>query len=277
MYPLLALLFAINVASVAGYAIFTLNPVNLVGNPFAMKVFAVSYPLFARAQVGVAAVCFGYALWRVARWRWLGAFAAVVVIALASELGGTSVGIPFGKYEYTGLLGPKIFGKVPFLVPLSWFFMSVPSFDFANRLLGQRTSLLARLGVAASFLLVWDVSLDPAMSHLTPFWAWSKPGFYYGAPLTNMTGWFMTGVAIMYALHRARALAWIRLLPPAFTPLFYLVNLSLPVGMVLFAKLWVAFAVSTSATLVAAYVYARTTGWSPGGASAPARTSRAYP
>ena len=262
MYSLLALLFAINVASVAGYAIFTLNPINLVNNPFALKVFAVSYPLFARAQVAVAALCFGYALWRVARWRWLGAFAAVVVIALASELGGTSVGIPFGKYEYTSLLGPKLFGKVPFLVPLSWFFMSVPSFDFAERLLGSRSPLLARLGLAASFLLVWDVSLDPAMSRLTPFWAWEKPGFYYGAPLTNMTGWFMTGVALMYALHRTHALTWIRRLPASFTPLFYLVNLSLPVGMVFFAGLWPAFAVSTSAVLVTGYVYLRTTGWS---------------
>lgn len=262
MYPLLALLFAINVMSVAGYAIFTLNPINLVNNPLALKVFAVSYPLFARAQIGVAAVCFGFALWRVARWRWLSAFAAVVLIALTMELGGTSVGIPFGKYEYTGLLGPKIFGKVPFLVPLSWFFMSVPSFDFAERLLGARAPVWARLALAASFLLVWDVSLDPAMSRLTPFWAWENEGFYYGAPLTNMTGWFMTGVAIMYALHRTHALTWIRRLPAAFSPLFFLVNLSLPVGMVFFAKLWPAFAVSTSAVLVSAYIYARSTGWS---------------
>lgn len=262
MYPLLALLFAINVTSVFGFAFFTLNPVFLARYPWTIPIFGVSYPLFARLQVAVAFVCFAVALYKHARWRWLGAFAGVVVVALASELGGTSVGIPFGKYAYTTLLGPKIFGRVPFLVPLSWFFMSVPGFDFADRLLGSRASLLARLSLASSFLLIWDVTLDPAMSRLTPFWAWSKPGFYYGAPLTNMTGWFMTGVAIMGVLHYARAIEWIRKLPPAFTPLFYLVNLSLPVGMVLFAGLWPAFFVSTSAVLAAGYVYACGRGWS---------------
>ena len=177
MYLLLALLMIINVASVAGYAIFTLNPIMMVKYPSTIPFFTISYPLFARLQIGVAFVCFAWALYRHARWRWLAPFAGVVAVALMSELGGTSIGIPFGKYEYSGLLGPKVFGKVPFLVPLSWFFMSVPSFDFAHRLLKPTAPLFARLMVAASFLLVWDVTLDPAMSKLTPFWAWSKPGF----------------------------------------------------------------------------------------------------
>jgi len=260
MYILLAALMIINVASVAGYAIFTLNPVMLATHPSAIPFFTISYPLFARLQIGVAAACFALALWQHARWRWLGAFAAVVGIALASELGGTSIGVPFGKYEYSGLLGPKILGKVPFLVPLSWFFMSVPSFDFAHRLLKTTTPLFVRIMVAASFLLIWDATLDPAMSNLTPFWAWSKPGFYYGAPLTNMTGWFMTGVLIMWALAATKSLEWIRRLPAAFMPLFYLVNLSLPVGMVFFAGLWTAFAVSVSLVALTAYLYFRTTG-----------------
>ena len=260
MYILLATLMIINVLSVAGYAVFTLNPIMLVNHPSAIPFFTISYPLFARGQIAVAAVCFAFALWRHARWQWLGAFAAVVVIALISELGGTSVGIPFGKYEYSGLLGPKVFGKVPFLVPLSWFFMSVPSFDFAHRLLKPTATLFARVMLAASFLLIWDATLDPAMSKLTPFWAWSKPGFYYGAPLTNMTGWFMTGVLIMWALAATKSLDWIRRLPPAFMPLFFLVNLSLPVGMVFFAGLWTAFAVSVSALALVAYLYLRTKG-----------------
>ena len=45
-------------------------------------------------------------------------------MSLASELLGTGLGIPFGPYSYTSLLGPKWFELVPLLIPLSWFTMS---------------------------------------------------------------------------------------------------------------------------------------------------------
>lgn len=252
---LLLMLVAVNVTSVFGYAFFTLNPHMIARFPWSAPIFAVSYPLFARLQIALAFAGFAVACWRASGLRWLPAFFAVMGISLSAELGGTSVGIPFGKYSYTALLGPKIFDLVPFLIPLSWFFMAVPSYDLAWRVYGEDRSRWARLSLASIILLFWDLTLDPAMSHLTPFWIWSKEGFYYGAPLTNKIGWFLTGVAIMGALEALNARNWIRNMPRAFGPTFYLVNISLPFLMVVFAGLWGALAVSLTLIGIYAFLY----------------------
>ena len=69
--------------------------------------------------------------------RWLAAFATLYAISLAAELLGTSLGIPFGEYSYTPLLGIKWFGLVPLVIPLSWFFMALPSYALALRALPE--------------------------------------------------------------------------------------------------------------------------------------------
>ncbi len=45
------------------------------------------------------------------------------VIGYAAEVLGTSTGFPFGQYNYSELLGPKVLG-VPVVVPLIWFVIS---------------------------------------------------------------------------------------------------------------------------------------------------------
>ena len=87
---------------------------------------------------------------------------------------------------------------------------------------------------------VLQLSLDPAMSHLTPFWLWANPGWYYGMPAFNLFGWFVTGVVILGAMEWLGAEKMIRRLPENFCLVFYLANLMLPVGMCLVAQLWLA-------------------------------------
>lgn len=121
----------------------------------------------------------------------------------ASELIGTmellvagGVVWPFGAYEYTTLLGPKIAGHVPYFIPLSWFAMSVISLDLARRLTGSR---MTRVLLATTFMVLWDVSLDPAMNSGTfQFWSYGVNGFFYGMPFTNWVGWF--GVTLIIIL-----------------------------------------------------------------------------
>jgi phytoene/squalene synthetase len=65
-------------------------------------------------------------------------FAFGFTISLASELAGTGTGYPFGSYSYSGLLGYKIGGLVPFNIPTSWFFMLYASLAICGRVLTAR-------------------------------------------------------------------------------------------------------------------------------------------
>ena len=128
-------------------------------------------------------------------WRRMAFFAVWgSVIGGASELIGTTTGFPFGAYEYTSWLGPKLFGHVPYFIPLSWFAMSIVSLDLAQRVVGSR---LGRIALGALFMVIWDVSLDPAMSRAFPFWIYPEGGFFYGMPLSNWLGWFGVSLVIL--------------------------------------------------------------------------------
>jgi len=112
-----------------------------------------------------------------------------------SELVGTTTGWPFGPYSYTTWLGPKILGHVPYFIPGSWFAMSLLSLDLASRLSDRRWE---RIAMTAVFMLLWDVSLDPAMNKAFPFWNYPEGGFYYGMPASNWAGWLIVSAVIAW-------------------------------------------------------------------------------
>jgi putative membrane protein len=178
------------------------------------------------------------------------------------------VGLPFGPYRYTDALGPQWFGHVPLLIPLSWFFMAVPSYALARAALPRGHQAWQRVLLASFVLASWDLSLDPAMSHATAYWVWGEPGPYYGMPLLNLAGWYVTGLALMAALSLVRADAWVERLPLRWLAGFYAANLLLPLGMILARGLWPA-ALLTLAALGAAALFARSL------PSAPAARTRA--
>ncbi|AGY57053.1 hypothetical protein GKIL_0807 [Gloeobacter kilaueensis JS1] len=122
-------------------------------------------------------------------------------LSLASELLGTSTGFPFGAYAYTELLGPKVMGLVPFVIPLSWFYMGLVCYLLARGVFGEARGVLGTVGpllLGAWFLTAWDLVLDPAMAVADPkFWIWQQQGPFFGMPLQNFAGWFGTGLLFM--------------------------------------------------------------------------------
>ncbi len=116
------------------------------------------------------------------------------IIGGASELVGTTTGLPFGEYAYGAWLGPKIAGHVPYFIPLSWFAMSIVSYDLAHRVTHRR---IGRILLGTVFMVLWDVALDPAMSTAFPFWDYPNGGFFFGMPLSNWVGWFGVTLVIM--------------------------------------------------------------------------------
>jgi uncharacterized membrane protein len=233
---LIGALFVVTALAAAGYAVFALHPERLAGAPSAAAVYGHALRIFPPAHIVAGVVVLAVILGRRAGTAWVPAAVALYLISLASELLGTTVGLPFGPYSYGDGLGIKWFAHVPVLVPASWFMMALPSFALATRWV--TTHRLWRLVVATGLLVSWDLALDPAMSRLMPYWVWGNDGPYYGMPLLNLVGWYVTGFALMAALALLKVDRWLHRVPT--TPLVgvYAANLALPVVMAAAAGLW---------------------------------------
>jgi putative membrane protein len=134
----------------------------------------------------------------VKRWgagRASGAAAVTAVTTGVVERVGTHTGLPFGQYAYTDALRPQI-AHVPVIVPLAWFGMGLPSREAAHAALGQHSTPARRIALGSAAMTAWDLFLDPQMVS-EGYWAWAKRGAYRGIPMSNFTGWFLTGLGIM--------------------------------------------------------------------------------
>jgi uncharacterized membrane protein len=128
-------------------------------------------------------------------------FCAATVLSAAAELTGTKTGWPFGGYEYTDFLGPKLLARVPIAVPLSWFYMGFASFVLGDAIAARRARrhrTLWSIVLGTWLLTAWDLVLDPSMAapqmQYIHFWIWHETGPYFGMPLRNLAGWFATGL-----------------------------------------------------------------------------------
>ncbi len=121
--------------------------------------------------------------------------ALTFTVSLAFECIGVATGKVYGPYHYTGLLGPKFLGLVPLIIPAAWFMMTYPSFVIATRLVpAQWHKALRLVGIAAIGALAmtaWDLVMDPLMV-AGGYWVWETKGAYFGVPLQNYWGWWLT-------------------------------------------------------------------------------------
>ncbi|MFF5178389.1 carotenoid biosynthesis protein [Micromonospora sp. NPDC000316] len=157
--------------------------------------------------------------------------AALVAVAtgggFAIEAIGVATGVPFGSYDYSGELGPKLAG-VPLIIPLAWTWMAWPAWLAAVRLTGGRAATagglaataggsgstagrsgstarrwVGRIALATVGLAAWDLFLDPQMV-AEGYWVWRNatpalPGLA-GIPVSNYLGWLLFAVLMMSAL-----------------------------------------------------------------------------
>lgn len=139
-------------------------------------------------------------------------FVASVSIALSSELAGTITDLPFGPYDYTQMLGYRIGGEVPYPIPVSWYYMLFASVAITARIAraDDASSTKWRWAlIAGAILTAWDVPMEVHMTVVQPVhWVWrleTLPAWvpdwlggpiYYGMPLSNWIGWYLTGVVI---------------------------------------------------------------------------------
>src|ERR1700682_3146679 len=134
------------------------------------------------------------------RYKWSVMLTFIVICLVVSNiLENTSIltGFPFGHYHYTDDLGPKLF-LVPLVIGVAYFSTGYLAWTLATVLVGglrRGSSALTTFAVPfiASFLMVfWDLCLDPTASTVHHTWIWEQGGGYFGVPLTNYLGWFLT-------------------------------------------------------------------------------------
>jgi len=156
-----------------------------------------TWGVVAGVLLQAAAVLFILArAWGVARAAWTAAL--VLGLAWAVEAVGSSTGLPFGAYVYTGKLQPQLAG-VPLLIPLAWLMMLPPAWAVAGRLIGSQRSP-AFIGLSALAFTAWDLFLDPQMV-AWGLWQWTQPSGYFGVPWSNYIGWLLAS-AVITALAR---------------------------------------------------------------------------
>lgn len=239
---------AIVVASLLGYGIFTSRPDLLMQVDPQARFFTWAFYGFAVGNMLFGGIAVVADAWLRDRRAALIAFAAVYVVSLASELMGTGWGIPFGPYSYTALLGPKWFGLVPLLIPLSWFTMGWACWVLAR----QRAEGAKAVGLATWLLVAWDLLLDPAMSKVTSYWVWGESGSYYGMPWSNLFGWGVTGLVLFMILSKVAAQPRSTV---GFAVWVYFVNFALPLGFCLLNQYWLAVAAAMGSLILAVLAF----------------------
>lgn len=113
---------------------------------------------------------------------------AVSAFAFAIESVGVATGFPYGTFSYGDALGPKLFGLVPYLLPVTY----VPLVIGAVAATWSPGSPAPRVLLSALLLVGIDAVLDPGATALG-FWVWPGGGPYYGVPLSNFAGWLLSG------------------------------------------------------------------------------------
>lgn len=213
--------------------------------------FGMQYAGSAHMVLGAAAM-FAFSVAALGRRRTLIFFGLACGLSLSAELIGTGTGYPFGNYEYTTGLGYKVLGRVPFSIPLSWFYMGLASFMLGSVL--ARRHPIWSVVCGAYLLTAWDLVLDPAMAHpglALNFWIWHQSGPYFGMPVQNFAGWTATG-ALFMGLSR-----WLwRSEPPVISPAFpltvYLLNLAFAIVLSAAGDVWVPIGLAVGATVLVA-------------------------
>jgi uncharacterized membrane protein len=116
-------------------------------------------------------------------------------ISLLFECVGVATGKVYGGYYYTDKLGFKFLGLVPLIIPVAWFMMTYPSYIIANKVVPAfKSTWIWRLvvaGVGAMVMTAWDLVMDPMMV-AGGHWVWEEPGAYFGIPIQNYLGWWLT-------------------------------------------------------------------------------------
>jgi len=135
--------------------------------------------------------------------RGMAVFAACCLgVSATTESLSLRTGFPFGHYVFTDVMGPKVM-QLPVLLVLAYLGIGYCSWVLATLILGQRAvegrwSLTIPL-LASPIMVAWDVSMEAIWSTLDRAWIWRDGGYFFGVPISNFLGWYLTAFLIFLA------------------------------------------------------------------------------
>ena len=144
---------------------------------------------------------------RLYRLRGMAAFTALCLgVGGLSESLSLRTGFPFGHYSFTSVMGPKLF-QLPLLLVLAYLGIGYCSWVLSLLILGaqplRNARILATPLLAALLMLAWDLSMEADWATVDRAWIWTTGGPFYGVPITNFLGWYLTA----YLFYQAFALS----------------------------------------------------------------------
>ena len=166
----------------------------------AVVAFGATPSLPAQAlALGGAVVAFAHGV-RTYGWSGILVFlAASLAVSFATENLSIMTGLPFGRYHFEVAAQLPHIGAVPVIVGLLYFTMGYFSWmiaslllDDADRHLDRPLNVVALPLIAAFVMVQWDVVMDPPNATLYRAWIWHDGGGYFGVPLSNYVGWYLT-------------------------------------------------------------------------------------
>jgi putative membrane protein len=128
-------------------------------------------------------------------------------VGTVAESVSLRTGFPFGEYYFGDVMGPKLF-HLPVLLALAYVGIGYVAWVLALLILGYPGNPMRGIRVvalpvmASSIMMAWDLSMDPDWSTLDHAWIWQHGGAYFGVPISNFFGWFLTA----YVYYQAFAL-----------------------------------------------------------------------
>jgi putative membrane protein len=124
---------------------------------------------------------------------------AIICVAVSNAFENLSIvtEFPFGGYFYSEMQGPKIF-QVPVLIGPAFFAVGYLSWTLARVILratGNDAGALYVQRAARRSPYAGGVGslVRPAGIHCRQVWIWKEGGSYFGVPVGNFLGWYLTG------------------------------------------------------------------------------------
>lgn len=127
---------------------------------------------------------------------------AIGFLGFGVEFIGEQTGFPFGRYVYTDLLVPKLFGVVPLAISCAWVMVTIGARAIAARFAPAVPAALGSAGATAALVLLLDLQIETVAAKINGYWIWIDTGPYYGVPTGNFVAWWLVGFGMAWLAGR---------------------------------------------------------------------------
>ena len=132
--------------------------------------------------------------------------ATVVVASIGGGIHmiGALTGIPFGPVTYTQAAGLKLFGELPWFMPLVWVVVILNARGVSRLILRPWRKLRVYgywlIGITAVLTLIFVFGFEPFATRVRDYWIWHPTKLavdWYGTPLSDFLGWVVAALLIL--------------------------------------------------------------------------------